>query len=159
MNFADSLAELLKHEGGYVNHPSDPGGETNFGVTKGTAVSFGYTGDMKSISMSVVEAIYRKNYWDAIQADKLPDSLRHHVFDAAVNSGPVQAIKWLQEAIKTTADGVLGPASLKAIVEASPDVVVRRFCAIRLRFLTNLKTWPVFGAGWTRRICSYLEKT
>lgn len=158
MNFQDSLKELLKHEGGYVNHPSDPGGETNYGVTKRVALSFGYTGDMQSIPMPLVEKIYRQGYWDAIQADKLPDALRHHVFDAAVNSGPVQALKWLQEAIKVTADGVLGPMTLKAVLEANPDLVARRYCAIRLRFLTGLKTWPVFGAGWTRRVCDYLEK-
>lgn len=158
MNFKDSLALVLKHEGGYVNHPKDPGGETNYGVTKATAVKFGYTGDMKEIPLSVVEEIYEKGYWRAINGDALPDALRHHVFDAAVNSGPVRAIKWLQQALGTKDDGIFGNDTYSRLQTADPVKLAAKYNAIRLKFLASLPTFSTFGAGWTRRVASNLEE-
>lgn len=158
MNFKDALALVLKHEGGYVNHPKDPGGETNYGVTKTTAAKFGYTGDMKDIPLSVVEQIYLKGYWQAINGEALPDALRHHVFDAAVNSGPVRAIKWLQQALGTKDDGVFGNDTYSRLQTADPVKLAAKYNAIRLKFLAGLPTFSTFGAGWTKRVASNLEE-
>ena len=101
MNFDQAFDRLIGHEGGYANSPSDPGGETMWGVTKNVARANGYEGSMMNLPRDTAKAIYRKQYWNAIQADKLPEALRFHVFDAAVNSGNKQAVKWLQRAADT----------------------------------------------------------
>ncbi len=157
MNFDDAFHKLLGHEGGYVNHPNDPGGETNWGVTVAVARANGYTGPMKDMPVDVAKAVYRKQYWDAIRADELPPALRYAVFDAAVNSGNGQAIKWLQRAVGVEDDGRIGPATLTAARAAAPDFALRRMLALRLRFMTDLKVWPSFARGWSRRIADLLE--
>ena len=153
MNIEKALAVLLRHEGGFVDHPSDPGGATNHGITERVARQHGYKGDMRDLPLSVATAIYRKQYWGMIKADQLPDALRFHVFDAAVNSGNVQAIKWLQQCAGVKVDGIIGPVTIKAAAGVSPA----KYSAVRLRFMTGLKTWPTFGKGWARRIADNLE--
>jgi lysozyme family protein len=157
MNFDQALAIVLKHEGGYVNHPSDPGGETNFGITKAVAQRNGYHGDMRDIPMDVVARIYRKGYWDAVRADEMPQEVRYAVFDAAVNSGPGQAIRWLQRAVNVKDDGVLGPQTLLAVRMQNPEVLLRRVLAQRLKFMSGLSNWPAFSRGWARRIADLME--
>lgn len=152
MNFNKALKAVLAHEGGYVNNPKDPGGETNYGITKRVAEDHGYKGDMKSIPMSTVEYIYKKSYWDKIRAESLPESLRFHVFDAAVNSGVSRAIKWLQESASVTQDGDIGPKTLAAAQAITPG----KYNAVRLKFLTSLGHWDTFGKGWARRIAENL---
>lgn len=153
MNLDKALELLLRHEGGFVDHPSDPGGATNHGITERTARQHGYTGNMRDLPLSVAITIYRKQYWSMIKAEQLPDSLRFHVFDAAVNSGHVQAIKWLQRAAGVKEDGIIGPVTIRA----AGGVSAAKYSAIRLRFMTDLKTWPTFGKGWARRIADNLE--
>lgn len=153
MNIEKALELLLRHEGGYVDHPSDPGGATNHGITERVARQSGYTGHMRDLPLSVATDIYRKQYWAPIKAESLPDALRFHVFDAAVNSGPPQAIKWLQRAGQVAEDGIIGPKTIAASAGVSPSA----YSAIRLRFMTNLATWPSFGKGWARRIADNLE--
>lgn len=153
MNLEESLAILLKHEGGFVDHPSDPGGATNHGITQKVARQNGYAGNMRDLPLSVATEIYRKQYWIAIKADQLPDTLRFHVFDAAVNSGNAQAIKWLQRCAGVEDDGVIGPITIKAAEKVSPA----QYSAMRLRFMTGLGNWPQFGKGWARRICDNLD--
>lgn len=153
MNFEQAITILLKHEGGFVDHPSDPGGATNYGITQRVARQNGYMGDMRSLPLSIAQDIYRKQYWDAIKADQLPTALRFHVFDAAVNSGNGQAIKWLQRCAGVTDDGVIGPITIKASAAVSPA----QYSAMRLRFMTGLSNWSSFGKGWARRICDNLE--
>lgn len=153
MNIEQALEILLKHEGGYVDHPSDPGGATNFGITQRVARQHGYQGHMRDLPLSIATAIYRESYWAPIRADDLPDSLRFHVFDAAVNSGPAQAIKWLQRSAGVSDDGIIGPETLAAASKVTPA----KYSAIRLRFMTSLPTWGAFGKGWARRICDNLE--
>lgn len=153
MNLEQSLKHLLGNEGGFVDHPKDPGGATNFGITQRVARANGYQGDMRSLPLATALAIYKKDYWDPIKADQLPDALRFHVFDAAVNSGPGQAVKWLQRAAGTTQDGLIGPQT----IAAASNVTVAKYSAIRLRFMTDLATWPTFGKGWARRIADNLE--
>lgn len=157
MNFDEAFHHLLGHEGGYVNHPDDPGGETNWGVTKVVARQHGYEGLMKDMPVGVAKAVYRKSYWDAVQADDLPPAIRYAVFDAAVNSGVGTSIRWLQQAVGTTADGALGPKTLAAINEVNPDGLLRRMLAKRLTAMTSMSGWPSFSKGWARRVATLLE--
>ena len=153
MDLEAALVHLLKSEGGYVNHPDDPGGETNHGVTVAVARQSGYQGPMSSMPLSIAIDIYRANYWNRIKADDLPNLIRFHVFDAAVNSGAKQAIKWLQRCAGVTDDGLIGPVT----IAAAGKVTAAMYSAERLRFMTDLKGWPSFGKGWARRICDNLE--
>lgn len=157
MNFDQAFDELLGHEGGYSRHPSDPGGETMWGVTRKVAVQEGYSGDMHLLPRDTAKAIYRKRYWDAIQADKLPETARFVIFDAAVNSGVTQAVKWLQRCVDVVDDGVLGPMTLKAASEAPGLRLAVEFVALRLDFMTSLPTWGAFSRGWARRIAANLQ--
>ena len=159
MNFDQALAIVLKHEGGYVNHPSDPGGETNYGITKRVAQANGYNGDMKTIPMDVVRRIYRKDYWDAIRAEELPADLRLPVFDAAVNSGPKRAIQWLQAAVGANADGAFGPRTLAAVQATPSKQAAMKMCANRLDFLASLSHFNSFGKGWVRRVVDIMRST
>ena len=157
MDFDTAFHELLGHEGGYSNHPADPGGETMWGVTKRVAVANGYTGEMKDLPVDFAKTIYRKSYWDAVKADELPDILRYPTFDAAVNSGAKQSIKWLQTAVDAVPDGIIGPQTLSSVQKADPEITIRKMLSFRLRFMTNLDTWQHFGRGWARRIAFLMD--
>lgn len=158
MDFNSALKMVLELEGGYVNNPKDPGGATNYGVTQSVAMAHGYSGDMKTIPMAVVEAIYRKSYWDPIRADEIPDQVRYAMFDAAVNSGVVQSVKWLQRVVGVNDDGVIGQKTMDAVKNTDSNRLLRGLISRRLEFLTGLKTWSTFGAGWTRRVCKILNQ-
>lgn len=153
MNLTQSMKQLLGNEGGFVDHPKDPGGATNYGITQRVAREHGFQGDMRNFPISMARGIYEADYWKPIKADQLPDSLRFHVFDAAVNSGPAQAIKWLQRAAGVAEDGIVGPRTISAASMVTPA----KYSAIRLRFMTGLSTWTTFGKGWARRIADNLE--
>ena len=157
MNFDTAFDILMGFEGGYVNNPNDPGGETNWGVTKSEAIANGYIGKMKDLPVSFAKQIYWQKYWGKIQIDQLPDLLRYSVFDAAVNSGPAQAIKWLQRAVCVNDDGIIGPQTLSAVKTMSADVVLRNMLSQRLIFMTSLPQWGTFGKGWARRIGGLLK--
>lgn len=157
MNFDESFEELLGHEGGYSDHPNDPGGATRWGVTERVARAAGYVGSMKEFPVDKAKEIYKKSYWDAVQADLLPDELRYAVFDAAVNSGPVQAIKWLQACLNVEQVGVLGPKTKAALMQNTKPLK-GKYLGIRLRFMTDLKNWSSFSKGWARRIADLLIK-
>ena len=155
-NFEKSLAELLKHEGGYVNHPQDPGGRTNLGVTQDVwedwidrAVS---EAEMKALTPNKVSPLYRELYWDRIKADKLPSGVDYCVFDAAVNSGASRAAKWLQTTVGAVADGAIGEQTLKLVMLTNPQMLIDKYSANRLEFLKGRSTWPTFGKGWERRV-------
>lgn len=156
MNFDQAFDLLLGHEGGYSNHPSDPGGETMFGITARVARANGYLGDMRAMPRHVAKDLYRKLYWNKVRADELPADVRYPLFDAAVNSGPAQAIRWLQRAVDVQDDGALGPMTLDATHRMGGQAGVR-MTAERLDFMTSLPTWPAFGRGWARRIASILK--
>lgn len=157
MNFDEAFDILIGHEGGYANHPRDPGGETMWGVTARVARRHGYQGEMRLMPRDTAKQIYRKDYWDAVQADKLPTAVRYTVFDAAVNSGPHQAIEWLQRALDVGEDGVLGPLTWDALNKSSGLKLGILFNAERLDFMTSLPTWGAFGRGWARRIVGNLK--
>lgn len=157
MNFDDAFDLLMGHEGGYANDSRDPGGETMFGVTARVARADGYTGDMRSLPRDRAKAIYRRKYWDAVRADELPPAIRFTLFDAAVNSGPSQAIQWMQRALSVGEDGIIGTATIYAISCTSELRLSVRLNAERLEFMTNLPTWGAFGKGWARRIAANLK--
>lgn len=152
MNFDLAFEKLIGHEGGYVNDARDPGGKTKFGISKRA-----YPGeDIQNLTLDRAKQLYRRDYWDAVQADNMPDAIRFDLFDAAVNSGVRQAVKWLQTAAKADPDGIIGPKTLLAVRMADPQLLAKRFNGLRLRFMTDLKTWPTFGRGWARRIADNL---
>lgn len=156
------LAEVLRHEGGYVDHPSDPGGATNLGITRETLAAWRkiepWTALPKSAVQSLTRAeaakIYRANYWEAVGAGDLPPGLDLAVFDFAVNSGPARAAKTLQFILGVPADGVVGPKTLAAIANHPPATLVTAVCDARETFLRQLPTWPTFSRGWTARIAA-----
>lgn len=155
-NFDNALRKVLAHEGGYVNHPSDPGGMTNLGVTKRTWEQWtskpATEADMRALTPAIVAPLYKDRFWDAVKGDDLPAGVDYAVFDAAVNSGPSQAAKWLQRAVGVVDDGKIGPATLAAVRAHAAATVVAKFSAQRMVFLQGLKTFPVFGKGWSRRV-------
>ena len=156
-NFDQAFVDLLGYEGEYSNHPDDLGGETNWGITVAVARENGYVGAMKDMDRTVAKAIYAKRYW--IPAfDALPYPLAFQIFDAAVNSGVGQAVRWLQRAVGVADDGKLGPLTLSAVSAAPVAPLLLLFNAERLLFMTNLSTWPSFGKGWARRIAGNLKK-
>lgn len=159
MNFDRAFELLLTHEGGYTDDTAlgDRGGKTRYGVTEAVAREVGYKGDMRELPLELAKRIYQDRYWDAIRAEELPAAVRYAVFDAAVNSGPGQAVKWLQRAVGVKADGVLGPVTLLAVKTQNPEVLLRRLLGQRLSFMADLVTWPAFGRGWARRIASQME--
>ena len=155
-NFDACLGHVLQSEGGYVDHPDDPGGATNMGITiatlrawRGRSVT---KADVKALTRAEAAAIYRKNYWDAVCGDDLPAGLDLVAFDAAVNSGVSRGAKWLQSALGVSADGKIGPKTIAAANAAHKDAVIDRACDLRLAFLRQLSTWKTFGKGWTRRV-------
>ena len=150
MNFDTSFSELIGNEGGYVNHPADPGGETNFGISKRSYPME----DIKGMTLERAKALYFRDYWGPAGCDALPDAIRFDVFDMAVNSGSKQAVRTLQTAIGQTPDGVLGPKTLMACQSMDAERLVMRFNACRLLFMSDLATWPSFGRGWAKRIAN-----
>lgn len=158
-NFASVLAETLTHEGGYVNHPRDPGGATNLGITHWTlaahrGVKSVTRAAVRALTVAEASAIYHKSYWNKTHCDELKAGVDMVTFDAAVNSGPRRSAKWLQVALGVPADGRIGPATLGAEDMKSAAATVKTAIAIRRRFLRGLSTWDAFGRGWTRRVNS-----
>lgn len=156
MNFDQAFDRLIGHEGGYSNHPDDPGGETMWGVTLNVARSYGYNGQMRSLPRDIAKEIYRGLYWNRCRAEEMPEAIRFDLFDTAVNSGVGQAVKLLQRAAGATDDGVIGPKTLAAVRAMDPQKLDKRFSGYRLKFMTGLKNWPTFAKGWANRIASNL---
>ena len=156
-DFDLAFDRLIGHEGGYVNHPQDPGGETNWGITLRTARGEGYTGSMRDLTREQAREIYRTAYWQRARCDEYDGAIAFQVFDAAVNHGIGNAVRFLQRAAGVADDGVMGPVTMAAIKAMSVTDVIARFNAARLIFYTNLSTWPTFGKGWARRVAGNLN--
>ena len=169
MEWNTVLTHLLELEGGFTNDPADPGNQlsdgrpgcTNLGVTQraweeyiGRKVTHD---EMRALTRTDVDPFYRALYWDSVRADELPAIIRYAVFDAGVNSGPGTAIRWLQQAVGATPDGILGPKTLAAIHELNHDATLRRMLAKRLTAMTSMSGWPSFSRGWARRVATLLE--
>ena len=157
-NFEASLAHVLQSEGGYVNNPADPGGMTNLGCTKAVWEEFvGHPvseADMRGLTPADVAPLYKRKYWDKVSGDDLPAGLDYAVFDAAINSGPGRAAKWLQEAVGVVADGAIGKGTLAAVAAFDVQELIKAYNDKRLGFLQGLPTFGTFGKGWTNRVAS-----
>jgi lysozyme family protein len=154
-NFDKCLEMLLKHEGGFVNHPKDPGGITNLGVTKkvyekwiGRSVT---EQEMRDLTPADVGPIYKKNYWDKVKGDYLPSGVDWAAFDWAVNSGSGRPAKAIQRCVGAKVDGAIGKQTLAAVSEHDPKKIIEYVHGIRQKFYEGLKTFDTFGKGWTRR--------
>ena len=156
-NYSQIQAWIGLSEGGYVNHPHDPGGATDRGITQATFDAWNRLNGkpqraVRGISKAEAEEIIAHQYLDKVQADKLPSGLDYAVADYAVNSGPARAAKDLQRELGVTADGVIGVHTLAAVKEAEVTKLVLGLCQRRMRFLRSLRTWKHFGKGWARRV-------
>jgi len=155
-NFPASLALVLKAEGGFVNHPRDPGGMTNLGVTRNVWREWVKRdvdeAEMRSLTPEKVMPLYKTKYWDACKCDELPLGVDYAVFDFAVNAGVSRASKTMQTALGTAADGIVGPATIGVAVNADPDHFLEKFSAAKEHFYRGLQTFDVFGKGWLRRV-------
>jgi lysozyme family protein len=154
-NFEECMARLLEHEGGYVWHAQDPGGETNFGVTRATYEQYVgrqvMDGEMEGLTHDDVYPIYKENYWDTVRGDDLPSGVDWSTFDWAVNSGKSRASKALQRIVGVEADGGIGPMTLQAVAEVEPEEIIKQMHYVRDNFYRSLDTFEVFGNGWVRR--------
>lgn len=159
-NFEKALREILRHEGGYVNHPKDPGGITNLGVTKAVYDAWirrsATVVEMKGLTPALVAPLYRINYWNKVKGDALPVGLDLCVFDFAVNAGPSRAVKYLQMLVNVKQDGVLGPMTIdkvnKYVQTVGNDTAARKYQELRRGYYKKLKTFSTFGKGWLRRV-------
>ena len=149
--FKKAVKLILKHEGGYVNHPDDPGGATNVGISKRAFPDV----DIKNLTEEKAAEIYKDKYWNLINGVMLPMPVAIHIFDYAVNSGVKRASKTLQNLSNCVPDGVIGPRTLNAVMQlynASEMMFIEQCRASRMDFLIGLETFKIFGKGWTRRV-------
>jgi lysozyme family protein len=152
MDFAAAFEIVVGHEGGYVNDPRDPGGETRFGISKRAYPHL----DIKTLTLEQARGIYRADYWDACRCDDLPAALRLMVFDCAVNQGAEAAQRFLQEAAGVKVDGDIGPKTLAA---AQKPGVAREFAVIRAwRYEIN-RNEDAYGKGWFRRLFDIYDRS
>ena len=156
-NFDKAFDLLIGNEGGYVNNPADPGGETNWGITRAVAVDNGYTGSMKLMQKETAKQIYKKMYWDKLQCDQFSFVVAFQLFDAGVNHGNSQAVKFLQRSMSVVDDGVIGAKTIAATNSLDDHQIVMLFNAERIEFYAELKTFSTFGKGWVRRVASNLK--
>ncbi len=154
--FSACLSVVLAHEGGFADHPRDPGGPTRFGITQATLASARgrpvSRNEVRRLTLDEAAAIYHARYWLPLQADSLPVGLDLAVFDYCVNSGQRRAVTGLQRAVGADADGLIGPKTLAGAARAERVPAIRAICAGRLAFLQDLSGWRTFGKGWRRRV-------
>ena len=151
--FAQMIERVLSHEGGYVNNPADPGGETQWGIAKRSYPQL----DIRRLTRAAAIEIYRADFWARVQGDKLHPAVAYQALDAAVNHGIGNAVRWLQRAAGVADDGAIGPVTIAALARHDPADLVLLFNAERLAFYTKLSTWPVFGKGWINRVAGNLR--
>lgn len=155
MNFDQAFEKLIGHEGGYVDHPADPGGATKYGISRRSYPAE----DIPNLTLERAKAIYLRDYWQKSGCDYVPESMRFDLFDMAVNSGVGKAIRTMQDAVGAKADGVVGPNTLMLLDAADPARLRARFNGLRLSFMADLPTWPRFGRGWAKRVAANLLET
>jgi lysozyme family protein len=156
MSFDQAFATIASIEVGFTDRDrqADPGGATKYGVTERVARSWGYQGDMRDLPLDTAKAIARTWYWDKYQCDQFDPRIAYQVFDTAYNGG--YPVKWLQECVGSTPDGVIGAKTIAAVRAADATKVVAQFNAKRLLYLTELQNWPQNARGWARRIANNL---
>lgn len=158
MTFDNAVELILKHEGGYVNDPRDPGGETKYGISARAYPDL----DIAKLSESDAKVIYKEDYWDKIKGDDLPYPIALVTFDAAVNSGRMRASKWLQHSVEASPiDGIIGPKTVEATLmayEENPVGTVGRCIHQRKQFIRSIRTYSTYRRGWERRISETYEE-
>jgi lysozyme family protein len=161
-NWDNAFKMMLASEGGYVNHPSDPGGMTYLGVTK--RVWEEWVGresnekEMRSLTPEMVEPLYKRKFWDAVRGDELPAGISYLIFDFAVNAGVGRSIKTLQSAVGVTPDGGFGPMTMAAVQAVDPVELVEKFSQAKEDFYRSLNTFETFGKGWLNRVAAVKVK-
>ncbi|MCP1173804.1 glycoside hydrolase family 108 protein [Ralstonia chuxiongensis] len=155
-SFDDAFDSLIGNEGGYSNHPQDPGGETMWGVTARVARAYGYTGPMRDLPRDTAKDIAKKLYWDPLHLDQFDPRVAFQIFDANYNGG--HPVLWMQGASGANVDGLIGPNTIAAVQATDPLKFILRWNSIRLRYFTALKTWATFGRGWANRIADNLKR-
>jgi len=153
MTFDGVFDRLIGHEGGYVNDPEDPGGETNWGISKRSYP----TVNIKKLTRESAKVIYHRDFWDRLRGNTLPDGVAYQLFDFAVNSGIETAVRYFQRVVGVADDGHWGPMSAAAAASMTESDMIMLLCAERLDFMTRLKNWPAHGRGWARRIAGNLR--
>ena len=153
VNFDLAFDRLMGHEGGYVNDPKDPGGETNWGISKRSYPDE----DIPNLTRERAKEIWARDFWYRVSADTLPDGVAFQLSDFAYNSGADTAIRYYQRALGVADDGYWGPVSQGAANAMSESDQILRLNAERLDFMTRLKHWPDFSRGWARRIAGNLR--
>lgn len=156
MNFDEAFERVIGHEGGYVNDPRDPGGETKYGISKRAYPKV----DIKNLTLAKAKEIYRADYWNRCHLEEIPSEVRFDVFDLAVNAGVLAAIKVYQRALNVGDDGIWGPktSAASSAAAASPQYLDKRFSGFRLKYYTSLKNFDTFGRGWVNRVADNLIK-
>lgn len=153
MDFNTAFDRLIGHEGGYVNDPRDPGGETKFGISKRSYPDV----DIKRLTRDDAKGIYQRDFWRRVHADTLPDGVAFQVFDFAVNSGIETAVRYFQRALDVADDGFFGPVSQTAADARTESDMIMRLNAERLDYMTRLQNWNSAGRGWARRVAQNLR--
>ena len=153
MTFDTIFDRLIGHESGYTSGENDPGGETNWGISKRSYPHL----IIRQLTREQAKVIYKADFWDRLHGDTLPDGVAFQLFDFAANSGIETAVRYLQRALLVADDGRWGPISQAAMEAASESDVIMRLNAERLDFMTRLKNWPHASKGWARRIAQNLR--
>ena len=153
MDFDIAFIRLMEHEGGIVNDPNDPGGLTKYGISQRSYPHL----DIAALTLEDCKAIYKRDFWTRINADRLPDGVAFQSFDFAVNSGIETAVRYLQRALGVADDGHWGPVSQAVADGTSETDMILCLNAERLMFMTKLKNWPHAGRAWARRIAQNLR--
>jgi len=157
MNFETAIEKVLSHEGGYVNDPTDRGGETNYGITIAVARENGYSGNMRNLPIETAKEIYKTKYWDKVRANDLPESIRYIVFDTGINMGTSRAIKLLQQCGGAVVDGIIGPNTIRH----SKSVGLYQYALERMYFYCQLvrknKSQAKFIGGWSNRVMDVVK--
>jgi lysozyme family protein len=153
MTFDTVFDRVIGFEGGYTNDPKDPGGETKWGISKRSYPNL----IIKELTRDDAKLIYKRDFWDVLEGDGIPDSIAYQLFDFAVNSSIQTAIRYLQRALQVADDGYFGPISKQALNDYTEPIIILKLNGERLDYMTRLKGWPDFGRGWAHRIAENLR--
>jgi len=153
VQFLSYTNRIIDHiEQGFSDHPNDPGGATNYGITERVARKHGYTGDMRDLPRELAIEIYHSDYWDNTILQHIKNHVAFHVYDCSINSGYSRAIKLLQRAIGVAEDGKIGADTVNGISRYTEKELVLRFCIVRMHFYGTLNNFSSFGTGWRNRL-------
>lgn len=151
--FRTAIDRILGHEGGYVNDPADPGGETKWGISKRSYPEI----NIAALTRDDAISIYYEDFWQPLGVHRMHDGTAYQLMDSAVNSGIHQSIRFLQRAVDVADDGLAGPVTYAALGKLEEAQQILLFIAERIEFMTKLKNWPNHGKGWMRRMCGNMR--